>query len=167
MKIFALVLCVSCVPIGAQNLLSTPRFSEQAQTVTYYQLSHAPGRRVRKLLDEAAEKLRERDYDSAISLFRSALARDRGSWEAHMNLGAAYFWGGDRRSAQAEFQTAMSLDPENALSYADLAVCALREGRVVPAASFAKQALRLDPQSRLAQRVLEVTSATTSATTAR
>lgn len=148
--------CVSYVPISAQSLLSGPHFAERPQTITYYALSHQPTRKVKKLLVHAIEKMRQRDFDAAISSLQSALALDRKSWDAHLNLGAAYFWKGDRESARAEFESATELDPANPLGYADLAVCDMRTGRDESAVVLARQALALDPANRLAKRVLEV-----------
>lgn len=155
MKRFLIMLNLSCFPIWTQSL-SAPHFADPPKVVTYYQLTHPPRGPVKKLLIRAAQKMHKKDFDGAISLLRSALALDRASWEGHINLGAAYFWEGDRKSAETEFESAVALDPANPLSYADLAVCQLRAGRDESAVQLAKRALHLDPENRLASTILAV-----------
>lgn len=155
MKPVIAMLCASCIPISAQNLIFGQRSAMQSQVVTYYQLSYHPKRHVRKLVIEATKKLRKKDLDDARPLLQSALAADQECWDAHIDLGVVYFWEGDNGSARTEFETATALDPFNALGYANLAVCDMKAGRPGSAIQLAKKALQLDPLNDLAHRVLK------------
>lgn len=155
MKSLFLMLCVSCISTYAQSLLPKPHFSQRRYTISYYELSHQPSRHARRLMDEALQKMRHLDYSGAVASLRSALAIDRDCFEAHLNLGAAYYWQGNRPAASREFESAVSLDPYNPLGLVNLSVCRLKEGRLDSALSLARRALRLDPESNLARSILQ------------
>ena len=89
-------------------------------------------------------ELREAQY-----WFRQALSIDPSSVELHQALGEVSMQTGDSEAALREFRTLTILQPTNAKHFEAAALAAHKLGETQQAQEFAKQALKLDPQSQV------------------
>jgi tetratricopeptide (TPR) repeat protein len=103
---FALALCAATAPIAHAQ---TPGDSEN---------------RAYQALAQAYQALAQKDYDSAIDLFRKGLAQQSNNAAAHKDLAYTLLKAGENADARDEFEAAMRLNPADetaALEYAFLA----------------------------------------------
>jgi eukaryotic-like serine/threonine-protein kinase len=88
-------------------------------------------------------------YPNAKKASEKALQLDPGSADAHMSLAwakASYDW--DWPSAEREFRTAIRLNPNDAMSHDQYALCLAAQGRHVEAVAEASRGVNVDPVSR-------------------
>jgi protein O-mannosyl-transferase len=84
-------------------------------------------------------------YLNLETLWRDTLAKNPGSWMAHVNLGKVLLAQGKLDDSEAEFQTAIRLNPDEENVRYNFANMLLRAGRVDEAISQYEDALRLNP----------------------
>lgn len=87
-------------------------------------------------------ELREAQY-----WFRQALSIDPSSVDLHQALGDVRMQSGDSEAALREYKTLTELQPTNAKHFESAALAAHQLGNAEQAQAFARQALKLDPQS--------------------
>ncbi len=81
----------------------------------------------------------------ALQHFRTAVALDGNSDEAHYNLGLMQRMQGEHPSAMAEFTTALRLNPEHYKAHGNLALLLMEQGDRSQAEAHFKEALRVNP----------------------
>jgi tetratricopeptide (TPR) repeat protein len=97
---------------------------------------------------KAAAILRRRgDLREAQYWFRQALSIDPSSVELHQAMGDVCMQSGDSEAALREYKTLTELQPTNAKHFESAALTAHKLGNAEQAQAFARQALKLDPQS--------------------
>ena len=97
---------------------------------------------------KAATILRRRgDLREAQYWFRQALSIDPSSVELHQAMGDVCMQSGDSEAALREYKTLTELQPTNAKHFESSALAAHKLGNAEQAQAFARQALKLDPQS--------------------
>jgi tetratricopeptide (TPR) repeat protein len=87
-------------------------------------------------------ELREAQY-----WFRQALSIDPSSIDLHQAMGDVCMQSGDSEAALREYKTLTELQPTNAKHFESAALAAHKLGNAERAQAFARQALKLDPQS--------------------
>ncbi len=87
-------------------------------------------------------ELREAQY-----WFRQALSIDPSSIDLHQAMGDVCMQSGDSEAALREYKTLTELQPTNAKHFESAALAAHKLGNAEQAQAFARQALKLDPQS--------------------
>jgi tetratricopeptide (TPR) repeat protein len=85
------------------------------------------------------------DYRDAETLWRSALARNPGSFLAHYNLGHLLQAQSRLEGAAHEYQAALRIRPDDALAHNNLGKIALDRGHPVAAVRHYRRALESDP----------------------
>jgi tetratricopeptide (TPR) repeat protein len=88
---------------------------------------------------------RIKDYTAAIDYLRRSLARHSDQPQALLELGFALMQRGDLDSAEAVYRQAITLSPQDAGGYANVALVELRRGETGPAIEALNKALVLDP----------------------
>jgi tetratricopeptide (TPR) repeat protein len=97
---------------------------------------------------KAATILRRRgDLREAQYWFRQALSIDPSSIDLHQAMGDLCMQSGDSKAALREYKTLTELQPTNAKHFESAALAAHKLGNAEQAQAFARQALKLDPQS--------------------
>ncbi|MFH1109071.1 MAG: tetratricopeptide repeat protein [Planctomycetota bacterium] len=97
---------------------------------------------------KAATILRRRgDLREAQYWFRQALSIDPSSVELHQAMGDVSMQSGDSEAALREYKTLTDLQPTNVKHFESAALAAHKLGNAEQAQAFARQALKLDPQS--------------------
>lgn len=112
-----------------------------------------PSAPVADVADLDAEQLHdlatEREASSpaeAIEAYRSALERDPGMADAHVNLGRLYHLAGERGRAEAHYRDAVRLAPDDPIPHFNLGVLMEEQGRREEAALAYRQAVSRDPE---------------------
>jgi tetratricopeptide (TPR) repeat protein len=90
--------------------------------------------------------LRNRDYRSALSLWRDTVEKYPGNVRAHSNFGKALFEAGFKPLGLAQYQEGLRLDPNNALLRFNLANALARDGHIVEAVESYEVAVRFHPE---------------------
>jgi tetratricopeptide (TPR) repeat protein len=89
-------------------------------------------------------------YRNAETLFASVIARDPGSWMAHVNLGYLRHAAGDRAGAMAHFDTAARLKPSYVAPHINLGNLYFESGRIEESLASFQRALVLAPDDAVA-----------------
>ena len=89
--------------------------------------------------------IRNDDFRSEVSIWRSTVDRQPGNSPAWNNLGEAHLKAGDTRLARECFQQSAALDPLAPIPLNNLGYLALQENRIDEAERFFRQALRIRP----------------------
>ena len=84
--------------------------------------------------------------------------------DAHCNLGVQYARLNRLADAQAEFQKALDIGPPAGPIYANLALTYVASGNLDAAVGYAHKALHIQPDNRIAQRIVSVNVALTRTT---
>jgi len=145
---------------GALALLGTLAFLTSKHSVMYRDNDTCSRMVVEKnpnhwqsLNNLGVSRLRNNDLPGAIDCFGRALRNaPRGSQvqaEIHVNLGHTYSRQGDTNEAIAQFEKALSFEPDLAEAHHDLANALQRQGRYDEAISHFKSALEANPRSAL------------------
>jgi len=90
---------------------------------------------------------------------RAAIKDAPDSSKSYANLGAFLMGHNKNREAVENYQQAIMRDPENPALFVAIAIAYLHDGHHERASMMAEQALRLDPSSANAQKLLEYISA--------
>jgi len=90
--------------------------------------------------------LESRRYTEAIEEFRQAIAANRDSLSAHINLGTALNETGDSKGAAEQFAEALRIDPQNTNARYNLAILLAKENQHAPAISHLEYLLRIEPK---------------------
>jgi hypothetical protein len=88
---------------------------------------------------------RNRDYGSAVSLWRDTVANVPRNPRAHLNLGNAYSMQGMVDEAVAEYRRTLEIDPTNAMGHNNVGVALAGRGQVEEAIAHYRVALELSP----------------------
>lgn len=87
-------------------------------------------------------------FKDNITLWRTTVARNPGSWMAHDNLGNALSDDGEVDEAIMEHRKALALRPDSAEACSDLANALLQNGQVDEAIANYKKSLTIDPRDQ-------------------
>jgi tetratricopeptide (TPR) repeat protein len=99
--------------------------------------------------------LRNGDYANGLTIWSQSVARYPDNPRAHINLGAAYVNAGSLQLGEAQFTSALQLDPNLAEAYNDRAVAEAGRGEIAPAEADYQAALRISPGWERPRRNLE------------
>jgi tetratricopeptide (TPR) repeat protein len=88
---------------------------------------------------------RNRDYNSALTIWQDTVEKRPNNPRAHNNLGAALLQTGQVPEAIEHYQQALRIQPDYAGAYYNLGIALARLGKLPEAISHYKQALRLKP----------------------
>lgn len=89
--------------------------------------------------------LESRRYAEAADEFRKAIAANRASIPAHVNLGAVLTQTGDSKGAAEQFEEALRIDPQNTNAHHNLAILLANESKHGPAILHLQSVLDVDP----------------------
>lgn len=89
--------------------------------------------------------LESRRYAEAADEFRKAIAANRDSMPAHVNLGAVLTQSGDLKGAAEQFEEALRIDPKNTNAHYNLAILLASENKLGPAIVHLQSVLSVDP----------------------
>ncbi|HWP42740.1 MAG TPA: tetratricopeptide repeat protein, partial [Blastocatellia bacterium] len=95
-----------------------------------------------------------RVWDEDITLFKNCVEVDPDSPVARIALARAYFDAGRTRDAEAEIQTALQIDPNNAGALVTLSYFAHKEGKLEKSIEYLKSAASNVEESHIAHTVL-------------
>jgi Flp pilus assembly protein TadD len=84
-------------------------------------------------------------YSGILTLWRTTIDRNPGSWMAHTNLGAELDDQGRSDEAMAEYQTALQINPNETMARNNLGMNLAQRGRVPEAMEDWQEVLRIDP----------------------
>ena len=84
-------------------------------------------------------------YSDILTLWRTTIDRNAGSWMAHTNLGAELDDQGRFDEAMAEYQTALQINPKETMARNNLGMSLAQMGRVPEAIEDWEEVLRIDP----------------------
>ena len=84
-------------------------------------------------------------YSDILTLWRTTIDRNPGSWMAHTNLGAELDDQGRSDEAMAEYQTALQINPNETMARNNLGMNLAQRGRVSEAIEDWQEVLRIDP----------------------
>ena len=84
-------------------------------------------------LNKAYKALAEKDYDSAIDLFRKGLASQTGNAGAHKDLAYTLLKAGENTAARDEFEAALKLNPKDETAALEFAFLAFETQKAVEA----------------------------------
>jgi S1-C subfamily serine protease len=107
------------------------------------------GKRANALIDEAFQKIKEKDFKKAASLFERAVKQDPSGVRADYYLGmlnTPNFWN-YAVSAEKNFERAHRRDPDNAAIANNLAISKVKMGKFPEAIDLWSQALRNAPEA--------------------
>lgn len=115
-----------------------------------------PKELARKLAAKGAQTLKEGRVTDALSELKSALDHDQNCSRAHyfMGLGLSKVGGRDKEALR-HLESAVQLEPGNAIMLSEAAALALAVGMKARAQRFAEEALGFDPTNSKAAKVLE------------
>jgi tetratricopeptide (TPR) repeat protein len=94
---------------------------------------------------------RNRDYQSALSIWQDTVEKCPNNFRAHGNLGVALAQDGRVQEAIGHYQQALQIMPEYADGHNDLGAALLQQGKYHEAREHCLQALRLKPDDAQAQ----------------
>jgi len=97
------------------------------------------------LLFGALSYQRARTFESEETLWTDTLAKNPGSWAAHISLGAALLKKGQADNAVREYHKALKLNPNSQLAYYNLGTVLLQEKKRGEAVAQFFHALLIDP----------------------
>jgi tetratricopeptide (TPR) repeat protein len=89
--------------------------------------------------------LESRRYAEAADEFRKAIAANRDSISAHVNLGAVLVATGDLKGAAEQYEETLRIDPAHTNAHYNLAILLSREDKHEPAIVHLQAVLRVDP----------------------
>jgi tetratricopeptide (TPR) repeat protein len=98
--------------------------------------------------------LESRRYAEAADEFRKAIAANRDSMPAHVNLGAVLTQSGDLKGAAEQFEEALRIDPKNTNAHYNLAILLANENKHGPAVLHLRSVLSVDPNDLSARFLL-------------
>jgi tetratricopeptide (TPR) repeat protein len=98
--------------------------------------------------------LESRRYAEAADEFRKAIAANRDSISAHVNLGAVLVATGDLKGAAEQYEETLRIDPEYTNAHYNLAILLGREDKHEPAIVHLQAVLRVDPNDLSARFLL-------------
>ena len=101
-----------------------------------------------KLIDEAAEAVRQQSYEKGIDIARQALEKDMRSSDAYSVLGVAYAKAGRHDEATEAFQRAVQNGPYTARNYYNLAMHYYGLGKKNDSIAMCQEAIRCDGKHR-------------------
>jgi Tfp pilus assembly protein PilF len=104
-------------------------------------------RRARKLAEEAWEAAHEGNLALAVKIIRRAVDRQPANPLLWNDQGLLFLRSDDEQKAAASFQAAISLSPDFADAYANLAEIRVRQGRLQEAIALQSQAARHEPEN--------------------
>jgi tetratricopeptide (TPR) repeat protein len=84
-------------------------------------------------------------YSDILTLWRTTIDRNAGSWMAHTNLGAELDDQGRSDEAMSEYQTALQINPNETMARNNLGMSLAQRGRVSEAIEDWQEVLRIDP----------------------
>jgi len=84
-------------------------------------------------------------YSDMLTLWRTTIDRNPGSWMAHTNLGAELDDQGRSDEAMAEYMTALRINPKETMARNNLGMSLAQMGRVHEAIEDWEEVLRIDP----------------------
>src|SRR5215510_4573934 len=90
--------------------------------------------------------LESRRYAEAIDEFRRAIAANRDSLSAHVNLGVALTQTGDLKGAAEHFEEALRIDPRNTNAHYNLAILLAKQNKHVEVIPHLQYILSADPK---------------------
>src|SRR5574341_377866 len=97
-------------------------------------------------VEEARERLSQRQPAEAARILREHLAGQVGTAEEQMLLGVAAAQSGDNRTAMEALEQAVKLDPNNAVAHFNLGQVYRQVGRLREAQDACERALQLRPE---------------------
>ena len=100
---------------------------------------------VEELMSEAMTALNNRNYESAVIIFRKVLSREPGNFEAQFNLALAYLRWDKPSEAVREFNKAISLQARNAAAWFHLGEANVNLGHEDNAVQALIHAIQLEP----------------------
>jgi tetratricopeptide (TPR) repeat protein len=98
--------------------------------------------------------LEAKRYAEAADEFRKAIATNRDSIPAHVNLGAVLIETGDLKGAAEQFEEAVRIDPKNTNAHYNLAILLANENKQAPAILHLRSVLSVDPNDLSARFLL-------------
>jgi len=107
------------------------------------------------LLQQGNKAWSEQNMEQAEKHFRKAIQINPDSSQAHAVLAGLLQTMNRGREAIDEYQTAITLDPENPRLYVALSISYLHQQRYGMAQAVANEALRLDPEMANAKKLVE------------
>lgn len=102
------------------------------------------------ILSSANEMAELGRYDEAIVLYRRAVAANPGEFRAVYNLATSQYLSRDYAGAQASYESAIALRPDDAEAHLFLGFCHYRQRRPEAAARAWRRVLELDPSNAIA-----------------
>ena len=99
---------------------------------------------------------RNRDYNSALSIWQDTIDKWPENFRAYYNLGDILLRDGKIREAAAQFEEALRIEPDDAESHIDLGVVLMALGKSDDAVRHYNEALRIDPHHAQAHNDLGV-----------
>jgi tetratricopeptide (TPR) repeat protein len=128
--------------LEAQPDLSAPAGANQGRTAEYY-------------YQQGRARFDRKEYHAAVHLLREAVKLDSARPQYHLHLGVALITNPrTRREAEQHLAKAAELDPYNAQVRAKLGMVYKEAGLPKKAEHYFRDALRIDPENRVANREL-------------
>ena len=134
------------------------RLNNYEQALTYYQkaLDIQKGNYPEVAINIGSIYSAKKDYDKAISIYRSALIKDPKSSKLHYNLGLAYIKSGKDKKAMSSYLLAIKYNPDYAQAWYNIAKIHTKNEKFKDAVTAYKKSLKLKPNYRSAQLNLAV-----------
>ncbi|WP_299944913.1 tetratricopeptide repeat protein [uncultured Microbulbifer sp.] len=101
---------------------------------------------VNRDFERSLDYLAEAEYESAIALLQSVVAREQRLPAPYINLGIAYYRVGNEKDAEDAFLRALALDEKHPVATNELAALYRRQGRFVDARHIYVHALAENPE---------------------